>query len=209
VSKCHSAKANPNESIFPVGNNAAVSPGTDGALAFVTGGKGGSRLLFDQPHGTDGMFSKDSISFSAVKLPIASGESAGAFSLARRANDSDGINADFMVVGGDYQKPDSSGISTYITIPTGWFFLRPHAVNSLTQPHGFRSSVAYNEKSKTWITVGPNGTDISTDDGRNWRALKPNATDLPDADKNWNALSLPFVVGPKGRIGRLRANALQ
>jgi hypothetical protein len=30
-----------------------------------------------------------------------------------------------------------------------------------------------------------------------------------DADKNWNALSLPFVVGPDGRIGKLRTNAVK
>ena len=42
-------------------------------------------------------------------------------------------------------------------------------------------------------TVGPNGTDISTDDGRYWC---------------WNALSLPLVVGPHGRIGKLRTDAL-
>jgi photosystem II stability/assembly factor-like uncharacterized protein len=81
--------------------------------------------------------------------------------------------------------------------------------SALTPPHGYRSSVAYNSKTKTWITVGPNGTDISRDDGRNWTALKPTAQDPPDADKNWNALSLPFVVGPKGRIGKLRPEALK
>jgi hypothetical protein len=66
-------------------------------------------------------------------------------------------------------------------------------------------------KTKTWITVGPNGTDISTDDGRNWRALHPDPkfNDPPDADQHWNALSLPFVVGPHGRIGTLRPNAIK
>jgi hypothetical protein len=78
-----------------------------------------------------------------------------------------------------------------------------------TPPHGYRSAVAYDAPTKTWITVGPNGTDISRDDGRNWTALKPTAQDPPDADKNWNALSLPFVVGPKGRIGKLRPEALK
>jgi hypothetical protein len=68
--------------------------------------------------------------------------------------------------------------------------------------------VAYYSSAKTWITVGPNGTDISTDDGRNWRALKPGPNDVPDVDKNWNALSLPFVVGPHGRIGVLRPSAI-
>jgi hypothetical protein len=33
-------------------------------------------------------------------------------------------------------------------------------------------------------------------------------TDTPDADRNWNALSLPFVVGPHGRIGILNPSAL-
>ncbi len=73
-----------------------------------------------------------------------------------------------------------------------------------TPPHGYRSSVAYDPTQKLWITVGPNGTDISRDDGKNWTPLTPSGYDPPDADKNWNALSLPFVVGPKGRIGRLR-----
>jgi hypothetical protein len=71
-----------------------------------------------------------------------------------------------------------------------------------------RTSVAYDPQQKLWITVGPNGTDISHDDGKNWTALKPTAKDPPDADKNWNALSLPFVVGPHGRIGKLNAKTL-
>jgi hypothetical protein len=77
-------------------------------------------------------------------------------------------------------------------------------------PSGYRSSVAYDAVTKTWITVGPNGTDISTDDGRNWRALHPDAArhEAADADKNWNALSLPFVVGPHGRIGKLDPQVL-
>ena len=77
-----------------------------------------------------------------------------------------------------------------------------------TQPHGFRSAVAYDPTTKTWITVGPNGTDISTDDGRNWSPLRPSSTDAPEADQHWNALSLPFVVGPHGRIGKLNLQAL-
>jgi hypothetical protein len=77
-----------------------------------------------------------------------------------------------------------------------------------TPPHGYRSSVAYSPTTKTWITVGPNGTDISTDDGRNWRALKTTPAEPPEADRDWNALSLPFVVGPHGRIGKLRLEAL-
>jgi hypothetical protein len=70
--------------------------------------------------------------------------------------------------------------------------------------------VVYDAATKTWITVGPNGTDISIDDGRNWRAVHPNPAfnEVPGADANWNAISLPFVVGPHGRIGKLDAEAL-
>jgi hypothetical protein len=70
--------------------------------------------------------------------------------------------------------------------------------------------VAYDAASKTWITVGPNGTDISTDDGKNWRTLHPDPAmhEAAGADRDWNALSPPFVVGPRGRIGKLNAKAL-
>ncbi len=49
----------------------------------------------------------------------------------------------------------------------------------------------------------------SIDGGRNWHALRPSPGEPADADKNWNALSLPFAVGADGRIGKLRANAVK
>ena len=56
---------------------------------------------------------------------------------------------------------------------------------------------------------GTHGTILrTTDDGRNWRPLTPSKDDSPDADRNWNALSLPYVVGPHGRIGKLNPKAL-
>ncbi len=113
------------------------------------------------------------------------------------------LKADIVAVGGDYSAPDNSEKTAAFTGGSNKF--QP----AQTPPHGYRSSVAYDSKTKTWITVGPNGTDISRDDGRNWTALKPTTQDPPDADKNWNALSLPFVVGPKGRIGKLRPEALK
>ena len=75
---------------------------------------------------------------------------------------------------------------------------------------GYRSAVAYDAASKTWITVGPNGTDISTDDGRKWRPLRPDPQlgDTLDADRYFTALSLPYAVGPNGRIGILRRDVL-
>lgn len=111
-----------------------------------------------------------------------------------------------IAVGGDYSKPEDMTATAAYTNDGGKTW---HA--SATSPHGYRSSVTYDEPAKTWITVGPNGTDISTDDGKNWRPLRPNPTmhEPSDADRNWNAISLPFVVGPHGRIGRLNAAALK
>jgi hypothetical protein len=111
-----------------------------------------------------------------------------------------------VAVGGDYTKPDEATATA--AYPTdGGKTWKP----AQTTPHGYRSAVAYEPASKTWITVGPNGTDISTDDGKNWRAVHPDPSrhEAADADRNWNALSLPFVVGPHGRIGKLEAAALK
>jgi hypothetical protein len=109
-----------------------------------------------------------------------------------------------VAVGGDYKQP--SGI-----VDTAWTTAAMGALGwaaAKTPPHGYRSAVAYDAALRAWITVGPNGTDVSMDDGKNWRPLTPGTGDAPDADKNWNALSLPFVVGPKGRIGVWEDGAL-
>jgi hypothetical protein len=108
------------------------------------------------------------------------------------------LKADVVAVGGDYSAPDNSEKTAAFTRGSNKF--QP----AQTPPHGYRSSVAYDPTQKLWITVGLNGTDISRDDGKNWQPLKPFGYDPVDDDKNWNALSLPFVVGPNGRIGKLR-----
>jgi hypothetical protein len=127
-----------------------------------------------------------------VTTPLA-GEStsSGIFSLAFR-NSQTGV-----AVGGDYKKPGESVRTAAYTVDGG-----AHWLAAKTPPHGYRSAVAYEEATKSWIAVGPNGTDVSRDDGRTWVPLKPNSGEAPDADQNWNALSLPFVVGQDGRIGR-------
>jgi photosystem II stability/assembly factor-like uncharacterized protein len=135
-----------------------------------------------------------------AETPMAqNSESAGIFSLGFR---SDLIG---VVVGGDYKKPDGLTRTAAFSDDGGksWRL-------SKTPPHGYRSAVAYDPATRTWITVGPNGTDVSTDDGRNWRAVHPDPAlqEAPGADRNWNALSLPFVVGPHGRIGKLDSAAL-
>lgn len=110
-------------------------------------------------------------------------ESAGIFSIAFR----DGQHG--MVVGGDYKKPSATAGTAAWTVDGGKTWTA-----AAKPPHGYRSSVAWDAAAKAWIAVGPNGSDISYDDGRTWSRLD---------DGNWNALSLPWVVGPDGRVAKL------
>ena len=204
-----------NEGLFAASNSSAAAK--DGWLWI---GLGGARVLkrrlftpeqlkhLFEPFACGGQIDPIShrcglpwVDFTNTTAPLASqGDSAGIFSL-RFTTASLGI-----AVGGDYQKPDDTTGTAAFTTDGGKTWIA-----ATTPPHGFRSAVAYDTATKTWITVGPNGTDISTDDGRNWHALKPYPAfnDTPDADQHWNALSLPYVVGPHGRIATLRPGAIQ
>jgi hypothetical protein len=210
-----SPPANPKgEGLFAASNSSLGVSGLH-SREFITGGLGGPRLLQFWA-GTDDTDTPDPIKvlpgakpfhpfrrgWDIDLLPSTNpSESSGAFSLARNVQ---GFTVDTtVIVGGDYRKPDA-------TEGTAWFCgrydpkLKTNWQSSKTPPHGYRSAVAWDTEQKLWVTVGPNGTDISTDDGKNWRPLSPSGYDAPDTDKNWNALSLPFVVGSNGRIGRLR-----
>jgi hypothetical protein len=206
---------------FAASNSSLLFSPTDNVPSFVTGGPhsaffygGMYQALTKAPTG-DAMCKphagknaphvclRSLLGFQLMAIPvIADSESSGAFSIA--AADLHRYRA--VVVGGDYTKPDNAeATASYLDEKfEGW-------LPAQTPPHGYRSTVAYVEASNTWITVGPNGTDISTDDGKNWKPLRPDPArhEAPDADRDWNALSLPFVVGPHGRIGRLNLAALK
>jgi photosystem II stability/assembly factor-like uncharacterized protein len=142
-------------------------------------------------------------------VPIGSNsEASGIFSLAKTQQlpIHDPEHARLVAVGGDYTKPNETSGAAAGSADLGKTWSAAQ-----TPPHGYRSSVAYYSATKAWITVGPNGTDISTDDGKNWRPVRPDPAlhQAPDADRNWNAISLPFVVGPHGRIGKLNPAAFK
>ncbi len=206
------AWARTGESLFAASNTAVTATSDGDTFAFVTGGKGGARLVTPEWHGWGWGYDDfhGRFTFSEIRLPIPSSETSGAFSIASRRTSSDWNRVDLMIVGGDYENPQV-GAAVFVphSVPYYKRLLAPRVIVSTTPPHGYRSAVAYDTPTKTWITVGPNGTDISRDDGKNWSPLKPTASEPPDADKNWNALSLPFVVGPHGRIGKLRSDALK
>jgi hypothetical protein len=202
------AKAAAGESLFAASNSAMIAPGVNGPVAFATGGKGGPRLFLAQPHSP--FDAATWWAFTTIKLPMPSGPESGAFSLASRKGTNAHPFADLMIVGGDYKNPET-GAAAFVPwrAPVRDRFPSP-VIATQHPPHGYRSSVAYDAAAKTWIAVGPTGTDVSTDDGRTWIALHPNPAlhEPAGADRDWNAISLPFVVGPHGRIGKLRPEAL-
>jgi len=171
------------EGAFAASNSSLLANWSDGIAAFGTGGPSGAKIFYEcDPCSRSALWTSSAIS----SFPRS--EAAGIFSLNCRDW------RYWMAVGGDYTKPNAS-IGTAARSSDGG----RHWTAATTRPHGYRSTVQWSDSLKVWITAGTNGSDISRDDGRTWRPLD---------NGNWNALSLPFIVGPKGRIGRLDASAI-
>jgi photosystem II stability/assembly factor-like uncharacterized protein len=128
----------------------------------------------------------------------------GVFSLAGRTitNQRGAMKVVAVAVGGDYAKPAVAGAAFTVDGGANW---QP----AVKPPAGYRSSVAYVSAMGAFIAAGPTGTDVSRDDGKTWSPLRPSAGEATDADQSWNAISLPFIVGSKGRIGKLNVDALK
>lgn len=126
--------------------------------------------------------------FQKTEVPMAgASESQGIFALGIR-QEKDGILA-AVAVGGDYSQPGKSdGTAAWRDPQSGKW------TAATKMPHGYRSSVAWDAADNAWIAVGPNGADVSYDDGHTWSELGNDA---------YNAMSLPWVVGPSGRIAKL------
>lgn len=167
------AAAPAGEGVFAASNSSLlIRPGSD--LFLATGGIGGPRVLHLSAAGK----------WSAVRVPVAGKkDSTGVFSIAFR----DGRHG--MVVGGDYKNPTETAGTAARTADGGATWQAADA-----PPSGYRSSVGWDQKIRAWIAVGPNGSDLSLDDGRTWKRFDSG---------DWNALSLPWVAGPNGRIASL------
>jgi hypothetical protein len=133
--------------------------------------------------------------WNRVPVPLAKdGDAAGIFSLGWHQGKVVGYGITLVAVGGDYSRPNDSGGTAAWSSDGGKTWTA-----ATKPPHGYRSAVAWDGGAKAWIAVGTNGSDISYDDGKTWVRLD---------DGNWNALSLPWVVGPHGRIAKLDAGRL-
>jgi photosystem II stability/assembly factor-like uncharacterized protein len=128
--------------------------------------------------------------WQVADTPLASGGSAGIFSIAFR-DEKHGV-----IAGGDYQKEQDAVDNLAVTNDGGvtWTLVKGLS--------GFRSVVAYvpGAKTPTLVALGPSGGDYSTDDGRTWTPITGPGFDtfsfVPGKQIGWGA-------GAKGQIGRL------
>jgi photosystem II stability/assembly factor-like uncharacterized protein len=194
------------EGAFAASNSALLVLGGE-YVSVATGGQAGAMVrrktqimkCFDACTEEDLNLDGRKDQWATDEVPLAGrSESSGAFGISGRADlrflPLPQFHFSLVTVGGDYAKPNESTGTAAWSADGG-----QHWTASTTPPHGYRSAVQWSEALKLWITVGTNGSDISRDDGKTWQPLD---------DGNWNALSLPFAVGPNGRIAQLNPAAL-
>lgn len=174
-----------NEGAFAAsGSNVAVVGSGEAWIAMGAAIK--SRVLHTRDRGQ---------SWSITDTPLATGRSSGSFSIAFR----DARHG--VIVGGDYSK-EFEAVDNVATTDDGgkrWTLVKERGLS------GFRSAVKYVPRTKsTFIAVGPQGADLSIDDGRTWTPLSGVAT-IPGFD----ALSfvprepIAWASGAKGALARL------
>ncbi len=168
-----------NEGFFAAsGTNVAVLRPNHVWIA--TGAAAESRVL----HSSDG-----GRTWSVAKTPLASGPSAGIFSIAF----SDAAHG--IVVGGDY-KAESAAVDNAAITSDGGKTWTP--VKGLS---GFRSVVQYlSRDGRSVMAVGPAGSDHSTDGGRTWKPLAGPGFHTLSIAPGWRT---GFAAGERGAIARL------
>ncbi|HEX5618382.1 MAG TPA: hypothetical protein VFX51_08165 [Solirubrobacteraceae bacterium] len=142
--------------------------------AWIGSGGGASRVF----HSRDGGFT-----WKVKDAPIPAAEAGGVFSLAFR-NGHDGV-----MVGGDFTLPDNGADASGFTHDGD----RWRSGGDLS---GYRSGVDW--LGDTLIAVGPNGSDVSYDGARRWKAFDDAAYDAVDCVDG-----TCWASGPAGAVARL------
>lgn len=168
-----------NEGAFAAsGTNVTVFGATH--VWFGTGAAARSRVLRSTDRGR---------TWQIAETPLASGQSSGIYSVAFR----DALHG--IVVGGDYAKEQEAVDNAAVTSDGGktWTLVKGL--------RGFRSVVAHVPGSKaSFIAIGPQGGEVSADDGRTWSALPEPGFDTFSFVKGKTA---GWGSGARGTIGRL------
>jgi photosystem II stability/assembly factor-like uncharacterized protein len=173
----------PNEGAFAAsGTNIAVLGSAEAWIG--TGASATARVLHTTDRGR---------TWTVAETPLRSGASAGIFSIAFRDRQHG------IVVGGDYRLESEAVDNAALTSDGGRTWTLTRGLS------GFRSVVAYIPgERQSLIAVGPQGSDLSNDDGRSW---------TPVAGPGYHTLSfspsgrVAFGAGGRGAIGRFSRSA--
>ena len=183
------------EGAFAASNTSLAANG--GSFWLGSGGKAGAHVSYSYAKCEAGKDGACALAWEKVSVPMAGGSGgAGVFSVGVQVklDAGGGMHTSVVAAGGDYEKAAATAGTAAFSKDGG----KTWTAAAVT-PHGYRSAVAWDKKNRVWIAAGTNGSDFSRDDGKTW---------LPLDDGTWNALSLPYVVGPKGRIARLADGAV-
>lgn len=131
------------------------------------------------------------ITWIEVGTPILQGESSqGIFSLTR-------LDENILIgVGGDYLQPELSMKNAIISLHNG----RDWSLITGNFPSGYRSGVTYFPFHHWLISVGPNGSDFSSNSGMDWEKFSDEAFHSVFLDKSFGSV---WASGPNGKIARL------
>ncbi|WSR22097.1 oxidoreductase [Streptomyces sp. NBC_00211] len=170
----------PGEAGFAASGQCLVSAGSrDVWLA--TGGGASARILHSADRGR---------TWRVAESGIPAGDPAkGVFALAFRDRTTG------LAVGGDYRTGEASLHAAAVSADAGRTW-RP----APTPPPAYRSGAAWLPHLRgAALAVGPTGTDVTTDGGRNWRPLEAGSFDTIDC----TADGACWAAGEKGRVARL------
>ena len=102
-----------------------------------------------------------------------------------------------LIVGGDFEKPDSSENNLFIFELDN--MKTPVVSSPVSPPLGYKSGVVIQNETKA-ISCGLSGVDITKDKGKNWKNISETGY---HACKKAKKGSKVYLTGPSGRIGYL------
>jgi photosystem II stability/assembly factor-like uncharacterized protein len=143
---------------------------------------------------TGGLRSRAFIRDQIISLPIIQGkETTGANSIDVMDKYSRHGGQTLMVVGGDFNNPNSDTLNCIYSTNRGKSWQKPKR-----PPHGYRSSVEYLSKRHA-ITCGINGVDYTIDGGKNWEWISKEGFNVCRIAKEGSAI---YLAGSDGKIGK-------
>lgn len=130
-----------------------------------------------------------------TKLPLLQGrESTGANSIAVWDRYKKNGGKQLVVVGGDFQKPDSDTMNCCYSTNRGKTWK-----SSRIPPHGYRSCVEYLD-GKVLVSCGLNGVDYSVDNANTWKWISKESFHVCRIAKIGTTV---YLAGNNGKVGKL------